>query len=205
MSVDPFDDDPDPRWVAEYDGVCVDNKDPLLIGRIRFRIPGLIDPMSAWAFPIGMPGGGGSGFGIYHPPKIGAEVACFFKQGDPDRPRYMAGPWGAPDGPDSPTFLHTFLKDVTKEEADFIAGWEVDRYQIIMDSRPGKETLIIRDKNSPDTEEGAGEFLEIDSVNNGITISGTTAVLIKSKGVVNIQALQVQINGRIVRDTDDPI
>ena len=50
-----FDTD-DPRYTALYIGEVVDRDDPEGLGRVRLRIPGLVDPASSWAFPLGTVG-----------------------------------------------------------------------------------------------------------------------------------------------------
>ena len=52
------DETPDPKFHGFYDGVVVDNRDPLRVGRVRVRIPGLVEPFSSWALPMANPGGG---------------------------------------------------------------------------------------------------------------------------------------------------
>jgi len=89
-------------WIGEV----TRRDDPEGRGGVLFRIPGLIEDESAdWAREIGVSGGGhAQSGGPFHPPPIGANIAIFFEQGDPDKPVYLSGPWGAPDGvSDAPT------------------------------------------------------------------------------------------------------
>jgi uncharacterized protein involved in type VI secretion and phage assembly len=184
------------RLVALYEGVVVDNRDPLRIGRVRLEIPGLIEPASGWALPIGNPGGGSDAQGFFRPPKIGAEVSVFFVQGNIDQPRYLVGPWGSPGGnSESPTAVRA----LSPADAVQLAVVQSDRWEIVLDDRPGKESLRIKDLQHDE------DVIEIDGVRHGITISGSAAVVIKSVGVVSIDALQILLNGRIVRETGDPI
>lgn len=186
----------DDGLVGLYDGVVVDNLDPLCNGRVRVMVPGLIEPASGWAMPIGGTGGGSSGQGFYRVPKIGAEVSVQFAQGNIDAPRFLVGPWGAPGGvPDAPTYLHA----LTPAEAVQVGVMQTDRWEIVLDDRPGQATLRIRDLMFPT------DVVEIDGVTHGVTISGTAAVVIKSIGVVSIEGLQILLNGRLVRPSGDPI
>jgi len=200
-----YDDSPDPQFLSVYDGVVTQRDDPLKVGRVRVRVPGLIESPGVWALPMGMPGAGSAARGMFFVPAVGAEVAVFFKLGDVDHPRYLAGPWGRPDGnPELPTSALTAEDGTTygTDEVPNVRAIETDRFEIIIDDNAGHERLTIRDKSSPS---GSEDIIEIDGVNNGIRIMGTTAVLIESIGVVNIKGLQVLINGRVVRDTGDPI
>ena len=72
-----------------YVGVVTKNDDPEKLGRVKVRIPGLVDPESAWAFPMGAPGGGSKRHGFFSPPVVGAEVCVFFHGGDPDHPWFI--------------------------------------------------------------------------------------------------------------------
>ena len=194
------DETPDPKFHGFYDGVVVDNRDPLRVGRVRVRIPGLVEPFSSWALPMANPGGGSDSVGFYFPPKIGAEVGVMFKLGDIDRPRFWIGTWGAPGGqPESPSFV----RDLAADQAPQVQGIETDRWRIVFDNRAGQERLVIEDRNPP--AGGGADFIEIDGAGNGVTISGTAAVYIKSSGVVNIDAMQLLLNGRQVKATEDPI
>lgn len=179
-----------------YDGTVYDNADPMLIGRIRVTIPGLIEPYSAWALQCGSPGAG-PGRGLWCVPPVGANVSVMFKEGDPDHPRYFAGPWAAPDGsePDSPEFVH----DLSPKEAPQVAGLQTKRWHIIADDRPGHESLIIKDRL---VEQNA---IAIDGVTQAVTISGMVSIQIQSTGVVKIDALQILLNGRVVLPSGNPI
>lgn len=188
--------DPDPRYTALYEGVVVDNRDPERLGRIKLMIPGLIEPASGWAPPIGSPGGGSDARGFFFTPDIGAEVAVLFVQGDTDHPRYLIGAWGMPGTePETPTFARA----LSPAEAVQVRGIQTRRFEVVIDDRPGHESLRVKDREFDE------DVLELDGVSHGVTISGSAAVLIRSTGVVNVQALQIVLNGRIVRDTAEPI
>jgi hypothetical protein len=182
--------------ISIYDGVVVDNVDPLVIGRLRITVPGLIEPYSDWAMPIGAPGAGSDARGLWCIPAIGSNVSVMFKEGDPDHPRWLPGPWGAPnDNPESPTFV----RDLSPSDAVQVTGIETKRYAIVFDDRPGKESITIRDRLF------AENSIAIDGVQQTVRISGTVAVDIRSTGLVNIDALQVVINGRVVLPNGNPI
>src|SRR5690349_6704034 len=79
-------------------GYVVDRDDPLHLGRVRVCIPGVHEPHGPWAFPLGTVGGGGRNRGFFAVPEDGAEVAVFFREGDPACPHYLAAHWGIVDG-----------------------------------------------------------------------------------------------------------
>lgn len=95
-----------PRQVMGFVwGVVVDNRDPLGDGRALIRIPGMFEPHHPeWAVPLGMPGAGHPKGGSKYTPKIDAQVAVIFEEGNPESaPGFLTGPYGAVDGiPDGP-------------------------------------------------------------------------------------------------------
>ena len=56
-----FDDDlraHDTRLLGLYVGYVTHRRDPERLGRVRVCIPGVLEPHSAWAWPLGTAGGG---------------------------------------------------------------------------------------------------------------------------------------------------
>lgn len=187
----------DVRYRSLQIGVVVQRNDPKNLARVRVRIPGLCDPMSAWAYPMGSPGGGGPQLGLKMVPRMGAEVAVLFKNGDPDVPYYMPANWGMPNGSSE---MPTDVKDVSDSPED-IDCLETERYSIMIDNRPGKETMRLKDKKS-------GDMIEFDgttATGPGITIQATAAVVIKIDGAFVVDALSATINGRTVADGSQPV
>lgn len=88
-SMSTFDDDfqlHDTRLPGMYVGYVTTRDDPEQLGRVRVCIPGVLEPESAWAWPLGTLGGGSRNRGFFAVPEQGAEVAVFFNQGDVDAP-----------------------------------------------------------------------------------------------------------------------
>jgi uncharacterized protein involved in type VI secretion and phage assembly len=72
-------------FYGKYRGVVTDTKDPLMLGRIKARVPAVTgDGTTGWALPS-FPAGG-SGMGIFALPKENAPVWIEFEGGDPDYP-----------------------------------------------------------------------------------------------------------------------
>ncbi len=157
--------------------------------------------------PIGAPGGGHTNIGFFFPPRPGANIAIFCKGGDPDHPRYLCGPWGAPEGvTEIPTFALFDPQDdttpVLSAERHLINGIETERWQIILDNRPGKQSLILRDKVGLPDPDNKGQFvrneIEIDGTNQGIRIQAIAGLSIKCFGAIDIDAMTLRLNGRQV-------
>lgn len=177
---------PDPKLLSMQVGVVVDNTDPEKLGRVRVRIPGLIETKSAWALPMGAPGGGSGQRGFFDAPAVGADVCIWFKGGDIDHPHYLPSNWGRGQQP-----AKIQDSDVSPEDAPKVHAYETDRWQMTFDDRPGKSLLQLRDKTT-------GDVVELDGEGMGINIKGTAMVNIQATGQINIQGLIVTINGRLV-------
>lgn len=129
--------------LGEFAGTVVNNADPLKLGRVTVTVPGLVEPESPWAFPIGGTTGGGKGKrGAHDPPAVGATVAVSFLGGNIDVPVYK-GAWRG-KGEEL-----TALADVSAEEAGTkIKTYETDRYVIALSEVDGKEEVLILDKQN---------------------------------------------------------
>ncbi len=189
-----FDTD-DPRYTGLYIGQVVDHEDPEGLGRVRVKIPGLVEPASAWAFPLGTVGGGSDRRGFFAVPEKGAEVGVLFHQGDVDHPYYLCGHWGKPDGQ---TEVPEPARDLSKEETPQVRAFETGRFLLAFDDRAGKEALLIKDKRS-------GDQIEFDGAGMGMTIKATSALLLKADGIISIEGTSVQLNGRLVLPGTKPI
>jgi len=189
-----FDSD-DPRYTGLYIGQVVDRGDPERLGRVRVTVPGLIEPASAWAFPLGTVGGGSDRRGFFAVPEVGAEVGVLFHQGDVDHPYFLCGHWGKPDGA---TEVPEPVKSLSVADTPQVRAFETGRFLLLFDDRVGHEALVIKDKRS-------GDQLELDGVGMGITIKGTSALILKADGIVSIEGTTVVINGRLVLPGAKPI
>ena len=190
-----IEDDEELRLDGLHVGEVVDREDPEGLGRVRVRIPGLIEPASAWAWPLGTLGGGSDRRGFFSVPEKGAEVGVLFHQGDVDHPHYLCGHWGKPDGQAE---VPEPVRELTKEEAPQVRAFETGRFLLVFDDREGKEALLVKDKKS-------GDQIELDGKGMGITVKATSALMLKADGMVSIDAAVVQINGRLVMPGTKPI
>jgi len=181
------------KSLAIHRAKVVENADPLGLGRVRIMIPGFLEPESAWAGPLASSGGGAAQLGSYNIPVIGANVAVFFDGGDIDYPMYMPGLWARPSegGEQTPTDPLAAFNEEGPEAAVKVRSQETESFVITMDEREGRELFQMRHKES-------GDIIEFDGVNRGITVKGSTAVLIQSQGLIELDAPIVSINGRTV-------
>jgi uncharacterized protein involved in type VI secretion and phage assembly len=79
------------KYYGKYRGVLTDNKDPLMTGRVKARVPDVMgEKETGWAMPCAP--FGGSGVGFFALPTVGAGVWIEFEHGDPDYPVW-SGCW----------------------------------------------------------------------------------------------------------------
>lgn len=188
-----FDDDieaQDTRLLGMYLGYVTDRDDPEGLSRIRFCIPGLIEPHGPWAWPLGTCGGGSGNRGFFAVPEVGAEVAVFFAQGDQDHPHWLSAHWGRPDD-----------KSEVPEEAQGNPDNRViatETFRIEMDETKGARKLRLTNKKT-------GCHLVFDAEENSVTLQGTTAITIKALGAISLEAANITLNGRVLKPTKEAI
>jgi uncharacterized protein involved in type VI secretion and phage assembly len=179
-------------------GVVVERSDPQALGRIKARIPGLCEPSTAWAFPLGAPGGGSAQRGLKWVPALGAEVVIIFIGADPDRPYYMAAQWGAPSGKSE---IPADAASLPAGQAEDVHSMEFARYAITVDERQGNESLIIKDKVSGDSIEWDGRAAS----GPGMVIKASAALIIQVDGVFAVESTMISLNGRKLSDGAEDI
>lgn len=192
-----------PHW-GPYEGVVTDNRDPEKLGRLKIRVPGILDePDSDWSFQMGAPGGGTSQRGHFDMPAIGSEVYVWFIGGDPDKARWITGNWGIRDGESElPTQARDAL-DENPNDADKIKVYETNSYVMVFDEREGRERFYVkrkRDIPGVDDEDLSGNALmfELDATNGTIALSAPGGIIMRSLGIIDLDALVVQVAGRKV-------
>ncbi len=194
MSFSQFDDDigaHDTRLPGMYVGYVTDRKDPEGLGRVRVCIPGVLEPNSAWAWPLGTCGGGFKDRGFFAVPEEGAEVAVFFNQGDVDAPYYLSAQWGKPGG-------ESEVPEEAQKDPPDNRVFATPTFRIELDESEGEKKLKLTNRKT-------GDYLVFDAEENTITLEGTTAITIRAVGAISLEAAQITIGGRAVRPIADPI
>lgn len=194
MSFSQFDDDigaHDTRLTGMYVGYVTARKDPEGLGRVRVCIPGVLEPESTWAWPLGTSGGGFKDRGFFAVPEEGAEVAVFFNQGDIDEPYYLSAHWGKPDG-------ESEVPEEAQKDPPDNRVLATPTFRIELDESEGARKLKLTNRKT-------GDHLLFDAEENTITLEGTTAITIKAVGAISLEATSVTIAGRVVRPIADPI
>jgi uncharacterized protein involved in type VI secretion and phage assembly len=84
----------DRTFYGKYRGIVTDNQDPLMMGRVRARVPDVMgDQESGWAMPCAPFGGSNTGF--FALPPSGAGVWIEFEHGDLEYPIWSGCWWGS--------------------------------------------------------------------------------------------------------------
>ena len=189
-----FDDDiqaRDTRLLGMYVGYVTHRRDPDRLGRVRVCIPGVVEPHSAWAWPLGTAGGGFKDRGIFAVPEEGAEVAVFFNQGNVDAPYYLAAHWGKPNG-----------ESEVPEEAQLDPPdnrvLATPTFRVELDESKDTRRLKLTNRKT-------GDHLVFDAEENSVTLAATSALTLRAVGAVSIEGVQITIGGRVVRPIADPI
>ncbi len=155
------------RYLGRYRGEVLDVEDPRSMGRIKVRVPEVLEEIDAgWALPSFPVSGDGSGlFGV---PPVGALVWVEFEAGDPSHPVWVGG-WFA--------------------EGSLPEGATPEKVVI---RTPGGQVVTLDDEGGVvEIAESGGATIKMDS--NGIELSnGGQKVLVGSSSVtINDGALEV--------------
>ena len=161
-------------FYGKYRGVVTDIKDPLMIGRVRAKVPDVMgDQESGWAMPS-VPSGG-SNMGFFALPDVGAGVWIEFEQGDPDYPIW-SGCWFGSPAEVPPVLLPPLYKKVLLKTKG--------GNSILLDDTPGTGGITL--------ETSSGQKIVLSAT--GIEIDNGQGASIKLTGpqvAVNDGALEV--------------
>ena len=189
-----FDDDiqaRDTRLLGMYVGYVTHRRDPDRLGRVRVCIPGVVEPHSAWAWPLGTAGGGFKDRGLFAVPEEGAEVAVFFNQGNVEAPYYLAAHWGKPNG-------ESEVPEEAQKTPPDNRVFATQTFRIELDESKDSRKLKLTNKKT-------GDHLIFDAEENTVTLEATTALTLRAVGAISLEATQVTIAGRVVRPIAEPI
>ena len=121
-----------PPFYGKYRGVVSDNRDPLMLGRVRAKVPDVLgDQESGWALPS-VPYAG-NGVGLFLIPPNNASVWIEFEHGDPDYPIWTGCFWAQGELPATPAIEQTKVL-------------KTDTATITLNDMPGVENITIETK-----------------------------------------------------------
>jgi len=165
-----FDDDihtHDSRLLGMYVGYVTKRDDEEQLGRVRVCIPGVLEPESAWAWPLGTSGGGSKDRGFFAVPEEGAEVAVFFNQGNVDAPYYLAAHWGKPNG-------ESEVPEEAQKTPPDNRVFSTQTFRIELDESKDSPKLKLTNRKT-------GDHLVFDAEENTVTLQATTALTLRGR------------------------
>lgn len=162
------------NFYGKFRGIVTDNKDPLMIGRVRAKVPDVLgDLESGWAMPCAPFGGKDTGF--FAIPTTGAGVWIEFEHGDPDYPIWSGCWWGSAAEIPPVLLSPPYKKVMLKTEGG---------HSILLDDTPGVGGITL--------ETSGGQKIVINST--GIEITNGQGASFKMTGAqvsINNGALEV--------------
>jgi uncharacterized protein involved in type VI secretion and phage assembly len=164
----------DNTFYGKYRGIVTDINDPLMIGRIRARVPDVMgDDESGWAMPCAPFGGNSMGF--FALPSTGGGVWIEFEHGDPDYPIWSGCWWGSVAEMPPILLAPPYKKMMIKTEGGTT---------IILDDTPGIGGITL--------ETSAGQKIVMNSINIEITNGQGASIKLTGPQVsINNGALEV--------------
>lgn len=158
------------RFYGKFRGVVSDNRDPLMLGRVRAKVQDVLgDNESGWALPS-LPYAG-SGVGLFLIPPANASVWIEFEHGDPDYPIWTGCFWALGEVPATPGIAEMKML-------------KTDTATITLNDLPGAGGITI--------ETQLGMKIEINALGIEITTGqGATVKLTGPQVSVNNGALEV--------------
>ena len=155
-----------PPFFGKFRGRVADNRDPLMLGRLRLKVPDVYgENESGWAMPA-LPYAG-NGVGLFLIPPTDASVWVEFEHGDPDYPIWAGCFWAQGELPASPPVaemkvLKTDTATVTLNDTPGAGG-------ITIETQTGMKIKI--DATGIEINNGAGGSIKLTgpqvSINNG--------------------------------------
>ncbi len=157
------------KFLGKYRGKVTNNNDPLMLGRIRAKVPAVLgEEESGWALPCSPYGGSGVGFSFV--PPADANVWMEFENGNPDYPVWTGCFWGVGETPATPGLASTKII-------------KTDTATIKLDDLPGAGGITI------ETTTGLKVVMDV----SGIELSNGSAIIKLTPASVSVNngALEV--------------
>lgn len=178
-------------------GTVIDRNDPEGDGRVRVRIPGIME-QSNWAKPKG---GGYAQWGSNDVPPLGADVYIQFLNGNPEMPIYELADHGmreisTQEGPKPERFPEFENPDVHV--------WGRGPFRLVIDNQEGQRQALLKVVKMVGSEEEDVAYILFNYEDNSIEIHADSAVGV-SGTILDVDCATVQMNGRKLVPNGKPI
>lgn len=148
------------RHYGKYRGTVSDNQDPRSQGRLRAKVPEILDDVeSGWAMPCAPYAG--DGMGVYTVPAQGAGVWIEFEAGDVSRPIWSGCWWASNKVPNDQagTAATPDVKIVRSEQG------------LLLALHDDSQTIALSDSNG-------ANILKIEVQNGTVTLKASTKIVV---------------------------
>ena len=169
------------RW-GTYEGFVTQRLDPEGLGRVKVQVPGILVPESDWIRPKAT-FGGSKNRGIWAIPKVGANIDVEFNHGNPEYPRYVAGPWGRPANVSD-------VPDQAPQGNPDIVVIRFGDFAIVIDETVGVEKATLLDVTN-------GSVLRFDLVTGNVELTASKDLAIEAtagKCTIDVKGGDVVVN-----------
>lgn len=172
---------------GKYRGTVTDNQDPEKRGRLRVRIPSVLNEQETdWALPC-FPFGGAAGFGFFAVPEVDALVWVEFEEGDIHRPIWTGTFWqqtgDVPEdaAKDEPTTRLIQTPSGHILQFDDASGEEKFRLH-----HPSEAEVTIDENGSINLTDAAENMVNLDASGNTVVVEDASgnSIHMSSSGVV---------------------
>jgi phage protein D/phage baseplate assembly protein gpV len=196
------------RLLGPVTGIVESNTDPLQLGRVKVKLPGLgPDAMSSWA-PV-VSAGAGSGKGWQVIPEVDDQVLVVFEHGDVTRPFVLGGVYSAQDLQPQP--VGAVLGDGKTQIRTFKTR---EGHYLEFSDTPGMESITLEMKHGPRlvlhqtptqkvelTDLMGQNSITIDGATGSIAIKAMTSLTLEAQGNLELKATgAVKIESGAVMD-----
>lgn len=149
------------RFFGKYRGLVMDNQDPTNRGRIKVKVPAVLEDQQVWAMPCVTYAGDNIGF--YATPKAGSGCWVEFEGGDPSYPLVTGYFWADNELPKNENGVSATppMKIVRTEQG------------LMLSMDDGGQTISVSDENG-------NNILKIEVSPGKITVKGATKAVVEA-------------------------